>query len=231
MGMEAASFTGRVIAVLSRRAPAFQPPDAPGSPAGWAHHLQAALDRIHHRNTAGHPPHQAVTGETTGTDSPARTPDPSRLHSGADLRGADLRGANLRGANLNGANLNGAYLRDATLADAGLIEAHLNSADLTGATLADAELCDADLTGAYLTAAHLTATRFHSTNLTDADLSRAFGLEVRWLAGARWSRGTMWPEYLRDRIREGSEEIGAGTYRVRSDESPDHETSPRFPAR
>lgn len=191
--MRAVSFTGRVIAVLSRRAPAFQPPDTPGPSVGWAHLLQAAVDRIRRRRTAARPQpdtpgdtaDQTAAPETTppvpGTDSPTRSPDPSRLRPGADLRGADLTDADLTSANLTSAHLDGA---------------HLHRADLTNA------------------------------DLTDTSLDRAVGLEVRQLAGARWSSGTTWPEHLRDRIRADSVETGAGAYRVRSDEGPDREASP-----
>jgi len=48
---------------------------------------------------------------------------------------------------------------------------------------------------------------------------------VRLLAGAYWNRGTTWPERLRDRIPEGSEEVRTGKYRIRGDEDPDREAS------
>jgi hypothetical protein len=103
---------------------------------------------------------------------------------GANLSGANLSGANLSGANLSGANLSGAYLIKADLNSAHLIKADLSGAnlsgadlsgaDLSGANLRRANLLDADLSGAHLSVAHLSG-----TGVTQEQLDKACGIDVK----------------------------------------------------
>jgi uncharacterized protein YjbI with pentapeptide repeats len=158
----------------------------------------------------------------------------------ADLTGADLTGGNLTGAHLTGAHLTGAWLAGARLTDARLTSAYLARANLAGARLAAADLTNADLTranltradltNAHLTGAWLADTFLADADLTGADLTRADLSDAR-LAKARlaratldaalWTERTTWPDDIADRIRQGSDEIRPGIYRVRGGTEPD----------
>jgi len=108
---------------------------------------------------------------------------------GADLRGVDLRGADLRGANLIGANLSDANLSDANLSDANLIRAELEGVYLEGANLTRADLTGSELIEADLTYANLTQANFTLSDLTSADFTNSLmiltNLTQAILTGAR----------------------------------------------
>jgi hypothetical protein len=119
-----------------------------------------------------------------------------------DLHHADLAGADLRGADLRGADLRGADLRGADL----------RGAILTGAILTDAVLVEANLTGAYLR-----ATNLRGAILTGADLAQVL-----------WSSGTLWPTDMASLIRDRSEELRPGIWRVTGSGNAGAETEDRW---
>lgn len=86
---------------------------------------------------------------------------------GANLERADLRGMNLRGVNLTNTNLRSADLTGADLRWATLIKADLSRANVTRAKFHYADLTDCDLTQAYGR-----ATVFYGTRLWVAKLRR-----------------------------------------------------------
>jgi uncharacterized protein YjbI with pentapeptide repeats len=133
--------------------------------------------------------------------------------SRTDLIGAKLNGANLFGADLTGAKLTGTELSDAELPGARMTGADLTDADLTGADLTDADLTRADLTranlgGAYMTRARLGGARLFDADLTGADLGDADLTEVLW------SGETLWPENMASPMRDRSEKLRPGIWRV-----------------
>ena len=105
------------------------------------------------------------------------------------IRDGDLRAANLRESRLDEANLSGVDLHGADLRRAGLRWADLSGADLTHALLDGADLCGANLAAALVTEASL--------------------------AGARWSTQTRWSNGQETTVREQSDEISPGVFRVR----------------
>ncbi|MBP2321538.1 uncharacterized protein YjbI with pentapeptide repeats [Kibdelosporangium banguiense] len=186
------SLLAQVIAVLSRRTPAFQP--ARGQPRTFSGTLILAL-RPHHANTTHQQTNtsgqlqpesmapatdldKAQTDNTQpiGQDSSGLPVLSSALKPHSDLRGANLARANLTGANLTEADLRGVDLTTANLTGANLTRAHLAGANLaranlTGADLIETNLTGADLTGAHLFGADLTEANLIETNLTGADLT------------------------------------------------------------
>ena len=129
-----------------------------------------------------------------------------------DIRAAVLA-AKANGANLYGANLVRANLYDANLANADLREAILTRANLTGADLRDAILTRADLYGTKLVGADLTNADLRDANLHDADLAQVL-----------WSSGTFWPEVKASLMRDRSEELRPGVWRVAGSGNADAET-------
>jgi Pentapeptide repeats (8 copies) len=118
--------------------------------------------------------------------------------SSADPRSVDLRGAVLSGADLSQVDLHGADLSGAILRDA----------DLTGADLSYVGLRGADLTGADLTSANLTSADLTNASLYEADLSDA------GLVGVLWSATTRWPKDVMTAMKERSDEVRPGVWRV-----------------
>jgi len=124
---------------------------------------------------------------------------------------ADLRNAALAIRALVGPV--GADLYDANLANADLRDAILTRANLTGADLRDAILTRADLYGANLVGADLTNADLRDANLHDADLAQVL-----------WSSGTLWPEVKASLMRDRSEELRPGVWRVVGSGNADAET-------
>ncbi len=150
--------------------------------------------------------------------APANPAD--RDFTGARLDGADLTGADLRGVDLTGVVLSWATLTHARLDGADLTGAWLDGADLTGAVLSWATLTRAGLVGADLTDADL-----REANLRGADLTGAW-LGGADLTGTLWSRDTRWPDAgWAWRMRDSSDEVSTGLFRVRPDSGRDHEAS------
>ncbi|MGW7240624.1 pentapeptide repeat-containing protein [Streptomyces sp. NPDC054804] len=86
----------------------------------------------------------------------------------------------------------------------------MSGADLRDATLSGADLRDADLRDATLI----------SADLSTANLSGAITV------GARWSLDTEWPAELYEGIRNRSDEIEPGIFRIRGSEGRDREGTP-----
>ena len=97
---------------------------------------------------------------------------------------------------LSGKDLRGKDLRGRDLDRARLADAHLEKADLTGAGLENA-----DLTGAFLDGA-----RFQEARLSQAKFARS-----------QWSDTTAWPPSVGQAIRDSSEQVAPGRYRVTED--------------
>jgi Pentapeptide repeats (8 copies) len=97
----------------------------------------------------------------------------------------------------------GVDLAGANLVRANLYDANLNRADLDHAVLARANLAGADLTNADLRGATL-----HDANL----------------AQVLWSSGTLWPEDKASLMRDRSEELRPGVWRVVGSGTADAET-------
>jgi uncharacterized protein YjbI with pentapeptide repeats len=138
--------------------------------------------------------------------------------TGADLSGADLRGADMRGAVLTGAVLTGADLSEANLTGAHLPAANLVRADLcrvilTSAVLTDVVLVEANLTGAHLRGTNLRSAILAGANLAGADLADAILTDAD-LARVLWSSGTSWPANMASLMRNRSEELRPGIWRV-----------------
>ncbi|MGB6577127.1 MAG: pentapeptide repeat-containing protein [Streptosporangiaceae bacterium] len=147
---------------------------------------------------------------------------------GADLAGADLTrailvGADLQGTDLTRANLVRANLYGATLVRANLYDANLTNADLRGAILTRAILTGADLHHAILTRADLYGADLVGADLTHADLREA-NLHDAALAQVLWSSGTLWPEVKAPLMRDRSEELRPGVWRVFGSGHADAET-------
>jgi hypothetical protein len=188
-------------------------------------------------------PEDIVTGACTGTpDALTSATDVAALIADSDsaamadivgrLRGADLRGVVFpRGTDLQGADLAGADLRYADLSQAGgvwCVGAELAGANLAGADLRQADLgpavdlSRADLSGANLSGQSLTGapevglSTLVGATLHGADLSGV--ALIADLGGATWNTATRWPAYAANRIRELSERMADGTFRVRGEE-------------
>src|SRR5580704_10695634 len=137
---------------------------------------------------------------------------------GADLHGANLTNADLARADLAGADLTRAILVGADLARADLTRAILVGAILYGANLYSANLIRANLYDANLAGANLNHAVLTRANLTAADLDHAN------LAQMLWSSGTLWPEDKASLMRERSEELRPGVWRVAGSGNADAET-------
>ena len=117
--------------------------------------------------------------------------------NGADLSEADVSEANLGGANLAGASLDEANLRGARLVGATMTGASLHDADVRAADLSRADLTEVAAPGANFREATFTRTHLRSNDfvgaegIADADLSAAFGVPARSLAGATARRGVV----------------------------------------
>ncbi|WP_222106066.1 pentapeptide repeat-containing protein [Catellatospora sichuanensis] len=184
-------------------------------------------------------PEDIVTGARTGTpEALTSATDVAALiaDSGSEamadivgrLRGADLRGVVFpTGTDLQGADLAGADLRFADLSDAGgvgCVGAELAGANLAGADLRQADLgpvvdlrranlSGADLSGQSLTGApEVGISTLAGAMLHGADLSGV--ALVADLGGATWNTATRWPAYAASRIRELSDQMADGTFRV-----------------
>jgi uncharacterized protein YjbI with pentapeptide repeats len=147
-----------------------------------------------------------------------------------DLRKADLSHSNLSGAVLSGANMHHARLRGADLRGANLTKANLTGADLRGANLTEANLIGADLRGASMLLARLTRADLRGADLRGADLRYASLIGLRdWAAmpvdlreaaltdilnGVLWSDTTRWPWGTANTMRQLSEELRPGEWRV-----------------
>ena len=142
---------------------------------------------------------------------------------GADLQGTDLTRAGLARANLVGAILVGANLYGANLVRANLYGANLAHADLRHAILIRANLTNADLRDAILIRADLYGANLIGADLTNADLRDA-SLHDADLAQVLWSSGTLWPEVKASLMRDRSEELRPGVWRVVGSGHADAET-------
>lgn len=187
--MKRSSLFSQIVAVLSRRTPAFQP--APGQPRTFG----GALCQLLHSRRPSAEPQRANTDDTPsetaiGSDRHGQPFGRETLRPGVDLRGADLSGADLTGARLFRAHLSWA-----TLTDARLPRAHLSGADLTGARLSGAILSGANLTDARLSRANLSRADLIGTDLTDARLSGANLIRAD-LSGAHLSGADLSEVYL-----------------------------------
>ena len=119
-----------------------------------------------------------------------------------------------------------ADLRSAALAIRALVGPV--GADLYGANLANADLACADLAGADLTRADLYGADLYGANLVGADLTNAdlrdANLHDAGLAQVLWSCGTLWPEVEASLMRDRSEELRPGVWRVVGSGNADAET-------
>lgn len=246
-GIHAGSLIGRIIAVLSRRSLAFQPPLSWNSAAQWI-------------TRPGTYPERA--GETEPPPSRPGWAAPRRLPvqrqssrdatlDGSDLRGNSLNGVSWRGASLRRTNLTLVNIRNADLREASLDRALLDGADLTGTHLNSASLQfaflsqtkfeQANLSNANLQDALLDRTDFREADLRGANL-RAFdtgwfdsGAHDRWeddliwlpkFVGARWDERTLWPTArFKELLLLLSEPTDDESYTVRG-----HEATDRLPA-
>jgi uncharacterized protein YjbI with pentapeptide repeats len=142
-------------------------------------------------------------------------------------------GVDLYGANLAGADLHDAFLTRASLTGADLHDAILTCTDLVGANLACADLQNADLTRTDLHDANLACADLHDANLTRADLCGAnllgANLHDANLAQVLWSSRTLWPEAKASLMRNGSEELRPGVWRVIRSGNSGHPSTPNPP--
>lgn len=127
---------------------------------------------------------------------------------------ADFHAGLLEQADLTNADLAHAYLAHASLTRAELTGAILTGANLTRAILVGAILTRANLNGAMLTGEELTGANLTGVDLTGANLSESLGVEDAFLVNVVWSERTRWPAGLAAGIRERSEPLGGGRWRI-----------------
>jgi hypothetical protein len=102
--------------------------------------------------------------------------------------GSERVGINLRQKDLRGQDLRGQDFDRAQMAGV-----HLEGSDLT-----DARMICADLTGAHLDGAKLVRAKLRRATLIDSE----------------WTTATDWPPAVGELVRNGSDEVKPGVYRV-----------------
>ena len=125
------------------------------------------------------------------------------LLGNVDLRREDPCSSSQHRVGVADGNPSNADPRSVDLRGAVLSGADLSQVDLHGADLSGAILRGADLTGADLTSANLTNAILYEADLSDAGL-----------VGVLWSATTRWPKDVMTAMKERSDEVRPGVWRV-----------------